>query len=131
MINNVVLLGNLTGDSEIRMTTSGKELCRFTIALNDKNAAGEKTAEFIKCVAWEELGRTVSKYFHKGDYISVIGSLKMSSYTTKHGDRATSCNVDVSSFSFCGSNYDSDKESLQTDEPVVSLPGSDEDDLPY
>lgn len=131
MINNVVLLGNLTGDPEIRTATSGKELCRFTIALNDTNAAGEKTVEYIPCIAWENLGRTISKYFHKGDCISIVGSLKKSSYTTKHGDRASVCNVHVSSFSFCGSSYDSDKESLQIDEPVVSLPGSDEDDFPY
>ena len=130
MINNVVLLGNLTGDPEIRTTTSGKELCRFTLALNDKTASGEKKVEFVNCVAWENLGRVISKYFRKGDCISVVGSLRMSRYKTTHGDWATACNVDVSTFSFCGHSYDSDKESLNTDEPVVTLPGTD-DDLPF
>lgn len=131
MINNVTLLGNITNDPEIRTATSGKELCVFTIALNSKTPTGGKKTEYIDCVAWDKLGQTIAKYFRKGDYISIVGSLRTSKYKTPHGDWAKKYNVDISTFSFCGKGYDSaPAEQPAEDDPVVSLPSSD-DDLPF
>lgn len=132
MINKVILLGNMTADPEIRTTTSAKEVCRFSIALNGKNSIGDKTVDYVNCCAWEELGTRISRYFLRGDTICVVGVLKFSKYKTKHGDNAVSCYVDVKEFSFCGSGKNKSTQVCSdiSDEPEALMPGN-EDDLPF
>lgn len=52
MINNVVLVGRLTRDAELRYTQSNIAVATFTLAVNRpfKNEAGEREADFINCV---------------------------------------------------------------------------------
>ena len=134
MINEVILLGNLTSDPEIRTTSAGKEVCRFSIALNSKSASGDRTVDYINCAAWEDVGRRLARYLRKGDGICVIGSIKMSKYKTAHGDSATTCTINVKEFSFGCSPRREDRSPRNDEEPEVSLPVKDEDDesgLPF
>lgn len=52
MINNVVLVGRLTKDPDLRYTGSGTPVASFTLAVKRdfKNASGEQEADFINCV---------------------------------------------------------------------------------
>ena len=56
MINNVVLVGRLTRDAELRYTQSNIAVATFTLAVNRpfKNEAGEREADFINCVIWRQ-----------------------------------------------------------------------------
>lgn len=51
MINNVVLVGRMTRDAELKYTPSNLAVATFTLAVNRpfKNEAGEREADFIKC----------------------------------------------------------------------------------
>ncbi len=52
MINNVVLVGRLTRDPDLRTTGSGISVATFTLAVDRQytNSQGERGADFISCV---------------------------------------------------------------------------------
>lgn len=96
-MNNVILMGRLTADPELRQTQSGISSCRFTIAVNRKfkNQNGEYDTDFISCVAWRQTAEFVSRYFNKGSMICVSGSLRTGSYTDKNHSDVTHYTTDV------------------------------------
>jgi single-strand DNA-binding protein len=97
-MNNVILMGRLTADPELRQTQSGTSSCRFTIAVNRKfknKETNEYDADFITCVAWRQTAEFVSRYFSKGSMICVSGSLRSGSYTDKNHSDVTHYTTDV------------------------------------
>ena len=96
MINNVVLMGRLVADPELRTTTTGRTLVSFRIAVDRSfvRQGEERQADFIPCTAWEQTANFISRYFHKGSMIGVIGSLQ---------SRSTAYDVVVREASFTGS----------------------------
>lgn len=77
-LNNVTLLGRVTKDIELRKTTSGKSVVSFNLAIDRKAQKG--TTDFIDCVAWNKSAEYLNNYAHKGDLVSVIGSLQKREY---------------------------------------------------
>ncbi len=59
MINNIVLIGRLTRDVELRYTPSNVAVATFNLAVNRnfKNQDGEREADFINCVMWQKSAR--------------------------------------------------------------------------
>ena len=57
MINNVVLVGRMTRDAELRYTPQSQAVATFTLAVNRnfKNQSGEREADFINCVIRKQL----------------------------------------------------------------------------
>lgn len=86
-INNVVLVGRLTKDVELRATPSGANVCNFTIAVDDYNGK-ENIAYFVECVAWNKQAEFLSNYCRKGHLVGVIGKLTTRSYDRKDGTKA-------------------------------------------
>ena len=77
MINNVVLMGRLTADPELRTTTSGISTSRFTIAVDRAYAKNgeERQADFIRVLAWRQQAEFICRYFKKGSMIAITLSL--------------------------------------------------------
>ena len=63
-MNCVILTGRITEDPDLKVTTSGKSVLRFTLAVRRerKNEAGQYDADFIKCVAWGHTADYINKY---------------------------------------------------------------------
>jgi len=85
MINNVVLVGRLTRDIELRKTQSGLSVASFTIACDrrlsqEQKNNGEQSADFISCVAWRGSADFLGNYAHKGDTVGVEGRIQTRSY---------------------------------------------------
>ena len=82
--NQVILMGNLTRDPELRNTPSGQSVCNFGLALNRsyKNADGEwvEATDFVDIVAWGPLGERVAQYLTKGRPALVNGRLQSRSW---------------------------------------------------
>lgn len=87
-LNRVILYGRLVRDPELRQTQSGIGVVRFTVACDrafaDKQT-GKREADFIEVQAWRNTADFVSRYFHKGDAITVEGSLRNNNYEDKSG----------------------------------------------
>lgn len=87
MINNVVLVGRLTKDIELRRTESNLSVCQFNLACNRMKTQNnpEPGADFIQCVAWRGSADFLSKYAHKGDMIGVVGRISTRTYDGQNG----------------------------------------------
>lgn len=88
MINRVVLVGRLTRDPELRQTTTGKDVCSFSIAVNKrfKPQDGSPDADFFNITAWGKTAEFVANYLNKGRLVAVDGRLQQSRFTDKDGN---------------------------------------------
>lgn len=96
MLNSVILLGRLTRNPELKTTPSGKEVVTFNLAVN----RNKDTADFITCVAWENMAKFMNQYLKQGSLIVVQGSLQTRSYDRKDGSKAMATEVIVSNIEF-------------------------------
>lgn len=87
MINNVVLVGRLTKDIELRKTSSNISTCTFTLACNRKFSSGNNgpTADFINCVAWRQSADFLAQYASKGAIVGVEGRITTRNYEGQNG----------------------------------------------
>jgi single-strand DNA-binding protein len=83
-VNQVILMGNLTRDPELRQTPSGQSVCSFSLALNraykGQNGDWQEATDYIDCVAWGPLAERVSQYLTKGRRALVQGRLQSRSW---------------------------------------------------
>lgn len=86
-LNQVVLIGNLTRDPELRYTPDGTPVTSFTIAVNRPfvNRQGEREADFVPVVVWRKRAETCSEYLMKGSQVAVEGRLQVRNYEDKDG----------------------------------------------
>ena len=103
-MNKVILTGRLTRDPESRMTQSNMEVARFSLACQSDFVSrdGERSVEFINCVAFNRLAGTINRFCHKGSLISVTGRLRNSSYDAQDGSKRYSTDVVVEQMEFLG-----------------------------
>ena len=88
-MNKVLLVGRFTKDPELRTTTSGMAVTRFTIAVSEPytNRNGERETNFINCSAFGRQADNISKYCHKGTMVSAEGRIRTSSYDAQDGTK--------------------------------------------
>ena len=109
-MNKVILIGRLTAEPEVTITQrKGDELtiAKYTLAV-DRLQNGEKTADFIRCVAFGKLGELADTYLKKGMKIAVVGSIKTGSYTRVDGERVYTQDIIVESQEFVESKKKDD-----------------------
>ena len=110
-MNQVVLMGRLTRDPELRRTQSGTAVASFTLAVDrgfTPRDGGERQTDFIDCVAWRNTGEFVSKYFVKGQMMAVTGRLQIRDWTDKDGNKRRSAEVVVDNAYFTESKKSRD-----------------------
>ena len=96
MLNQIVLMGRLTRDPELRYTQSQTPVATFRIAVDRDYTGrdgGEKQTDFIDIVAWRQQAEFVSKFFTKGSMVIVTGRLQMRDWTDRDGNKRTSAEV--------------------------------------
>lgn len=89
MINNVVLVGRMTRDAELRYTPSNQAVATFTLAVNRnfKNQNGEREADFINCVIWRQQAENLVNWAKKGTLVGVTGRIQTRNYENQQGQR--------------------------------------------
>jgi single-strand DNA-binding protein len=105
--NQVVLMGNLTRDPELRQTPNGQQVCSFSLALNRsyKGADGnwQEATDFIDVVAWGPLGERVAQYLNKGRPCLVNGRLQSRQWE-QEGQKRSKVEVVAQDVTFLGGN---------------------------
>lgn len=102
MLNRVILMGRITKDLEIRQSQSGTAVLRFSIAVDRPQKNGEKSADFINCIAFGQTAEFIGRYFGKGRMIALEGNIKTGSYQNKNGETVYTTDVIVERTSFTG-----------------------------
>ena len=89
MINNVVLVGRLTKDVELRYTPQNQATATFSLAVSRsfKNANGERETDFINCVIWRQQAENLANWAKKGALIGITGRIQTRSYENQQGQR--------------------------------------------
>lgn len=82
-MNKVELIGRLTKDIELRMTTESTAIARFTLAVNRRK---KDEADFITCKAFGKTAELLDKYTRKGDRIGMCGRIETGKYNDKDGN---------------------------------------------
>lgn len=130
-MNIVCLTGRLTADPELKKTQSGKSVVSFTLAVDRdfKGADGERQADFINCVAWNQPAEFITKFFKKGKMIAIVGELRNRQYETKEGTKRTASEVIISKAEFCGNSVNENKTSPNAS--TEDFTTVEDDDLPF
>lgn len=132
-MNKLTIIGNLTRDPELRTTSTGKNVCDFTVAVNRRRQQqdGQPEADFFRVSVWNERGENCAKYLAKGKKVCVVGAVSVRTYTTNDGTTRASLEVsDVSEIEFL-----SPAERVAENAPKVDeqskMPIVETDELPF
>ncbi len=100
MINNVVLVGRMTKDAELRYTPANQAVATFTLAVNRnfKNQSGEREADFINVVIWRQQAENLANWSKKGALIGITGRIQTRNYENQQGQRVYITEVVADSF---------------------------------
>lgn len=100
-MNNVVLIGRLTADPELRYTQSATAVASFTLAVDrDVKKDGQKDVDFINIVAWQKTAELAAQYLSKGKQCAVEGRIQVRSYDNKEGQKVRVTEVVASRVQF-------------------------------
>lgn len=102
-VNQVIIMGNLTRDPELRQTPSGQSVVSFSLALNrsykDQSGEWQEATDYIDVVAWGPLAERVAQYMTKGRRALVQGRLQSRSWE-QEGQKRSKVEVLASDVTF-------------------------------
>lgn len=105
-INQVVLVGRITRDAELRYTASGAALCSFSIAVNRRMKKGDQwqdEASFFDLTLWDKQAESLNKYLSKGTQVAVQGELRQDRWE-KDGQKFSKVQIFVNNLQLLGSS---------------------------
>ena len=140
-MNKALLIGRLTRDPELRATSTGRNVCQFSIAVNRNftNANGEREADFINCVVWDKQAENLVKYQKKGNQIAVDGRIQTRNWDDEQGQKHYITEVVAEEAYFADSkrvgdasaNFDATFGAMPSANPNSDFEISSGDDLPF
>jgi single-strand DNA-binding protein len=97
-LNNVLLIGRLVADPELRYTQKGAPVCDFRIACsrrykNRETGEWQEETLFINIVAWRRQAETANDYLKKGSAVLIEGSLRSRQWETSQGEKRSAIEI--------------------------------------
>lgn len=135
-MNVVTLIGNLTKDPELKTTSNGMSVSRFSIAVrrDRKNDNGEYETDFFDVVAFNKQAEFAVKYCKKGNKICVNGSIHIRKWTDSTNTMRTSVEVSCNAIENLTPSETKPQEEKGIDpvkETNTETIDIDDDDLPF
>ena len=129
-MNHVSMIGRLTKTPDIKQTTSGKNVCSFTVAVNRrfKDAQGNALTDFFTVVAWGKLAELCGRYLDKGRKCCVMGELQNRSYETRDGTKRTITEIVAEQVEFLTLRTDAALSETAVPEGFTDI---EDEDLPF
>lgn len=138
MINNVVLVGRLTRDPELRYTPSNIAITTFNLAVNRnfKNQAGDREADFINCMIWRQQAENFANWVKKGNLVGITGRIQTRSYDNQKGQRVYVTEVVADTFQLLEKRDNSANQANIEDQMPASFGATNpldisDDDMPF
>jgi single-strand DNA-binding protein len=123
-INQVILVGRVTRDAELRYTASGAALCNFSVAVNRRIKKAEQwtdEASFFDLTLWDKQAENLNKYLVKGTQVAVQGELRQDRWE-KDGQKFSKVQVFVNNLQLLGSARGSSGEGNRGPEAGYAAP---------
>ena len=98
MLNEIIIIGRMTADPELRRTPNGVAVTSFTLAVDRdlrNKETGEKETDFIDVITWRGSAEFVAKYMRKGDLLAAKGRLQIRNWTDKEGNKRRTAEVNA------------------------------------
>ena len=141
-INNVVLLGNLTRDVELRFTPKGAAVANMGLALNrawtDEGGQKKEEVTFLDVAVFSKQAENCAKYLKKGSQVAVIGRLRQESWDDKQtGQKKSKITVVADNVQFLGAPAGGApagqpaRAAAPTAAPAGGEPTGDDSDVPF
>jgi len=147
-INQVILVGRLTREAELKYTQGGTAICKFSIAVNRSRKNGEEWTEeahFFDVVLWGRQGEAIHQYLSKGKQVAVAGELRQNRWQTDDGQNRSKVEIHALNVQLLGGAKGEGSGGQQSggynrktaadavwDEPAPSAgPENFEDDIPF
>ena len=136
-MNNLILMGRLTRDPEIRVSQGANQttIGRFSIAVDRRfKREGQPDADFFNCVVFGKQAEFVEKYLHKGTKIVIRGEMQNNNYTDKDGIKRYDYQVMVDEINFAESKSGASGETTpaaNVNTGFVNIPDGIVEELPF
>ena len=140
-MNQVILIGRLTKNLELRYTESNIAVGTTTIAVNrPRQKDKEQEADFINIKVWGKQAENIHKYLNKGSLIAVDGRIQTGSYTNQEGEKRYITEVIANNVQFLETKKATEKGTEATDYGIEDIPSKTEtqqqfeytdEDLPF
>lgn len=122
-VNNVVLVGRLTKDVELKYTQTGMAVAKFILAVNRQfKKEGQPDADFIACTAFNKTAENLANFMRKGSQIGVVGNIQTGSYDDKDGKRVYTTDVICNNIQFLESRQEQQGGQQQTQQQYQAPP---------
>ena len=112
MLNQVILVGRLTKDLEVKELDDDKKVCNLTLAIprSFKNAEGVYETDFINCALWGNVAENTAEYCKKGDIVGIKGRLQSDSFEREDGNKEYRTQVMAEKVTFLSANKEKENE---------------------
>ena len=141
-MQQLMIIGNLTKDPELRTTSTGLSVCSFTVAVNRRQTQQQRQnnqqpeADYFRVSAWRERGEVCAKYLSKGKKVCVIGTVSTRAYITSKGEAAASLEVTANEVEFLSPRDEGQAQQSEPPKQVDQQTGyeqvpMEDDDLPF
>jgi single-strand DNA-binding protein len=139
-MNNFTGMGRLGKDPELRSTQSGMTVCNFSVAIKRRfknKQTNEYDTDWLNCTAFAATADFISRYFHKGDMIGVIGSVQTRKWDDQDGKTHYATDIIVEQAHFTGGksegggSYQAQQTAPAAQPQGTPFPDADETSLPF
>ena len=124
----IVVMGNLGADPEVRTTASGDSVVNLSIATSESWTSSDgnqhERTEWHRAVFWRKSAETIAQYFSKGMPILVVGKMRTNKFTNKEGQDVETKEIDGISWSFCSPKNGNGNGQTRSLEPAYDGAGS-------
>lgn len=128
-MNIVMLLGRLTADPDVRTSQSGTSIATYTLAVDRRTK--DKSADFIRCKAFNNGAEFAERYFRKGMRVAVSGSINTGSYKDKEGRTVYTTDVLVNSQEFADGKAQPREDAPKDTHGFMDVPDDIDEELPF
>lgn len=123
MLNVFCGMGRMVKDPELKQTNGGTEYVRFTLAI--QRDFNRDQTDFLDCIAWRQTATTICNYVHKGDRITVNGSVS-TSMSGEGDNKRKYTEITVNNIGFVETKGQQKEEPAEVIEPPEVVTGTDE-----
>ncbi len=110
-MNNVVLIGRLTKDPELKKTSNNISYCKITLAVS--RAFNNEKTDFIPVTIWRAQAENTAKHLSKGSLVAIQGSIQVSNFTNNENQQVYRTDIQANTVKFLGSKPNNNRSNFQ------------------
>jgi single-strand DNA-binding protein len=133
MINNVVLVGRIANDPEMKYSTTGTAITTFRIAVDRgrKDPSGNDQVDWLSVVCFQKTAELVAQYLDKGSMIGIEGRIQSRQWETPEGQKRSAVEIVANRVSFMESKSEADRRRAAKGQTAPSGPSAPSSPPPF